>query len=179
MHQGVIGLIQESFSNRLASLWRRYRFVAVFIAIFAACQLTAVSSRIYIADWLVAAPAGWTLAALFPTDEVSVVANRITSTRARLNILPGCEGTELFFLLIAGVLATPARWRGKLSGLGIGLSLAFALNQIRVAVLYWVVRDHAAQFELVHGYLAPTALVIGLGVFFHIWSAGVLRPGGQ
>jgi exosortase family protein XrtM len=93
----------------------------------------------------------------------------------RLNILPGCEGTELFFLLIAGVIAFPATWRAKLAGLALGLPLVFALNVVRVAGLYVTVRDFPAQFELVHGYVAPTAFVALLGVFFLVWSAHAAR----
>jgi exosortase/archaeosortase family protein len=84
--------------------------------------------------------------------------------------LPGCEGTELFVLLIAGVLAFPASWPAKLRGLALGLTLAFALNQLRVIGLYAVVRDHASAFDLVHGFVAPTALVVALGAYFWSWS---------
>lgn len=156
---------------------RSYRFLAIFVAVFVALQLMAVTSRHYVADWLVAMPGGVTLRALYPDDGVTVDGNRIESGRVRLNILPGCEGTELFILLIAGVLAFPASWRTRLRGLVIGLPLAFALNQLRVVTLYAVVRDHASLFELVHGYLAPTALVVLLGTYYWFWSThAAVRP---
>jgi exosortase family protein XrtM len=159
----------------MTPLLRRYRFVATFAAIFAAGQLATVTSRTYIADWLVAAPARWTLPAFFPGDSFHVTANHIASARAQLNILPGCEGTELFLLLIAGVLAFPTGWRQRFWGLSIGLAFAFALNQLRVAILYGVVRDHARLFNLVHGYVAPTALVVCLGAFYGLWTATQTR----
>jgi len=152
-----------------------YRFLAVFVAIFTLLQLAAVTSRDYVADWLVAWPARFTLGALYPDDGVVVVANRIESQHVRLNILPGCEGTELFILLIAGVLAYPAGLRAKLRGLSLGLPLAFALNQLRVAALYGVVRDEPNLFDLVHGYLAPTALVVALGLYYWVWAGGATR----
>jgi exosortase family protein XrtM len=149
---------------------RGYRFLAVFVATFAALQLATIGSRDYVADWLVAQPAQLTLGALYPADGVVVDANRISSTRVRLNILPGCEGTELFILLLAGIAAFPAPWQAKLRGIAVGLPLAFALNQLRVVVLYAVVRDHMTAFELVHGYLAPTAFVAALGAYFWLWT---------
>src|SRR5262245_26331835 len=152
---------------------RGYRFLAIFVALFAALQLAAVTSRHYVADWLVAWPAQFTLRALYPEDGVAVDENRIESQRARLDILPGCEGTELFVLLIAAVLAFPAPWRARAHGLASGLTLAFALNQLRVVWLYAVVRDHAGSFELVHGLIAPTALVVALGAYFWLWSGRV------
>ena len=156
---------------------RGYRFLAIFVAIFAALQLAAVTSRHYVGDWLVAWPAQFTLRALYAEDGIVVDENRIESQRVRLNILPGCEGTELFVLLVAGVLAFPAPWRAKLRGLALGLPLAFALNQLRVVGLYAVVRDHGSSFDLVHGYLAPTALVVALGAYFWLWSARALPRG--
>jgi exosortase family protein XrtM len=149
----------------------RYRFIAIFAVIFTLCQLAVVSSRTYVADWLVAAPAGYTLAALFPSDGVLTAGDHISSQRVHLNILPGCEGTELFLLLCAGVLAFPARWPAKLWGLLAGLPLAFVLNQLRVVLLYAVVRDHGSRFELIHAYVAPTVFVVCLGTFYWWWTA--------
>src|ERR1700741_5582482 len=103
---------------------RGYRFLAIFVATFALLQLAAVTSRHYVADWLVASPAQFTLGALYPEDGLVVEANRIESRRVRLNILPGCAGTERFVLLIAGVLAFPAPWLAKARGLAVGLTLA-------------------------------------------------------
>jgi exosortase family protein XrtM len=151
------------------------RFVVLFALLFGALQLALVKSRAPVADWLVAAPAGWALAHALPQDRVAVHANQIYSARVRLNVLPGCEGTELFFLLIAGVLAFPVPWRTRLVGLVLGLPLVFALNVVRVATLYVTVRDFPAQFELVHGYVAPTAFVALLGVFFWAWTARATR----
>lgn len=148
----------------------------MFAAIFVMGQLATVTSRLYVADWLVVAPARWTLAALYPSDGITVAANQISSNRARLNILPGCEGTELFLLLIAGVLAFPTSWRQRLQGLGLGLAIVFVLNQARVAALYAVVRDRASLFELVHAYVAPTALVVCVGAFYWLWTARQPRP---
>jgi exosortase family protein XrtM len=147
------------------------RFVVLFAVLFGALQLALVRTRAPVADWLVAAPAGWALARALPADRVTVHANEIRSARVRLDILPGCEGTELFFLLIAGVLAFPAPLRAKLAGLAVGLPLVIALNVLRVAALYVTVRDFPTQFELVHGYVAPTAFVALLGVFFLGWTA--------
>ncbi len=147
------------------------RFVVLFALTFAALQLALVKTQAPVAHWLVAAPAARTLAMALPSDDVRASANQIYSTQVRLNVLPGCEGTELFLLLIAGVAAFPASWRAKLAGFALGLPLVFALNVARVALLYLTVRDHPAHFELVHGYVAPTAFVACLGVFFWWWTA--------
>jgi len=152
------------------------RFVALFALIFAALQLALVKTRAPVADWLVAAPAARTLALALPSDNIGARANQIYSKHVRLDILPGCEGTELFFLLLAGVAAFPVSLRAKLAGLALGLPLVFALNVARIALLYLTVRDHPAHFELVHGHVAPTAFVACLGVFFWWWTARASEP---
>jgi exosortase family protein XrtM len=161
----------------MSRLTRGYRFLAIFVAAFTVLQLAAVMSRYYVADALVARPAQVTLGIVYPDDGVRVRDNRIESRRVRLNILPGCEGTELFVLLISAVLAFPASWRAKARGLAAGLTLAFALNQLRVVWLYAVVRDQPGAFELVHGFIAPTALVVALGAYFWLWSGRASRRG--
>src|SRR5262249_20569242 len=86
------------------------------------------------------------------------------------NILPGCEGTELFFLLFAGVVAFPASWRARVTGLAIGLPIVLVFNVFRVTALYAIVRYAPAEFELAHGYVAPTFFVVSLGVLFRAWT---------
>jgi exosortase family protein XrtM len=150
------------------------RFVGIFALLFSVGQYATVSARTYIADWLVVAPSAWTLSALYPADGIVVDANSVVSQRVRLNVLPGCEGTELFILPVAGIAAYPASLRARATGLALGLPLAFALNQVRVLALYATVRDHPAHFELVHAWLAPTLLVACLGCFYAWWTSRAL-----
>src|SRR5262249_31648104 len=126
--------------------------------------------------WLAAEPSGWLLARLVPEDGVTVSGNEVRSARVRLNILRGCEGTEVFFLFLAGVLAFPGRPRAKALGLAVGLRVVFARNQVRIAALYFTVRDFPEQFALVHGYVAPPALVACVGVMFWLWTARAASP---
>lgn len=143
----------------------------LFAALFGAMQLALIVSRAPVTTWLAAAPSGWVLARLVPGDQVTVNGSEVRSARVRLNILRGCEGTEAFFLLAAGMLAFPGRWRAKAFGLAVGLPLVFALNQVRIVALYFTVRDFPRQFALMHGYVAPTVLVACVAVVFWLWTS--------
>lgn len=50
-----------------------------------------------------------------------------------INILNGCEGTEVFFLLASALLvAPPIAWRARLTGLLPGCLQVFALNRLTI-----------------------------------------------
>ncbi len=83
-----------------------------------------------------------------------------------INILNGCEGTELWFLLVAALLAYPFSVRARLIGLATGLLLTFVLNQVRLLALFYSFRSDRPLFEQLHGMFAPLALIACLLIFF-------------
>lgn len=105
-----------------------------------------------------------------PAAAVRAVGSRLDSGAARLNVLRGCEGTELYCLWIAAVLAFPATAAARATALVAGLGFAYLLNQARIIGLFYVVRDARPAFELAHGYLAPTLLVVLLALAFWWWA---------
>lgn len=149
--------------------------LVVFLAIFSALQLAMIRAegspfeRVLIDEMTVAASAAL-LARIYPRDDVRSSGYSIESRRVRLNVLRGCEGTQLYFLVIGGVLAIPASVRSRCTALLGGLALAYALNLGRIAALYAAARDARAQFELLHAYVAPTALVAVLALSLWLWA---------
>lgn len=107
---------------------------------------------------------------VFPADTVRADGYTIVSSRVRLSVLRGCEGTEVMFLVAAAALAFPASWRSRAFALICGLTLAYTLNQLRIVMLYYTVRDARRYFELAHGYVAPTVLVAVVALFFWWWA---------
>lgn len=152
------------------------RALLLFLAVFAALQLAMIRSegsafeRALIDEMTVAASAAL-LSQIYPSDGVRAAGYSIQSQRVRLNVLRGCEGTELYFLVIAGVLAIPASARSRCVALSAGLAVAYALNLTRIAALYATARDAREQFELLHAYVAPTALVAVLGLSLWLWAS--------
>lgn len=152
------------------------RFIVTLAAVFTALQAAMIASddtpisRLLI-DQATVRVAAAILDQVFPHDGVRAEASTIISSRVRMSVLRGCEGTEILFLVIAASVALPASWRARAAAMAGGLVLAYALNQLRVLALYYTVRDAREWFELVHGYLAPTFLIVAVALFFWWWAA--------
>lgn len=105
------------------------------------------------------------------TPDVAAVAkgSRIVAPGGGLNVLFGCEGTDVVFLLTAAFVAFPLPWRSRLLGLLTGLLLVFVLNQARIVGLFYAFRNDRSLFELMHSAGAPLLMVACCGLFFHAW----------
>lgn len=102
-----------------------------------------------------------------PFESVMARQNHILSGKADLEIVRGCDGAGVLFLLISAIVVFPSTWRHKLIGLAMGIALLYSLNLLRVIGLYYVIAYTPAYFLLIHTYLAPTFMVIvGCGYFF-------------
>lgn len=149
----------------------QFRFVAVFATVFIAVYACIEWGRIHgitpwLVHWLMLEPAAIALNFLQLADTVSADGVRLVSPQLRLNVLPGCEGTEAWALLVAAIIAMPLPWRRKLLGAVTGSALVCILNLIRMIVLYWAALDDRPLFNALHGYIAPTVIVIALSLFF-------------
>lgn len=156
--------------------WPGLRLLGVFAAVFAALQYGMLKSEGTAAERLLIDRATVSVAAaiadrVFPDDRVLANGHMLVSSRVRMNVLRGCEGTDLLFLVIAGVVAFPANWRSRLAALAGGIALAYSLNQLRILALYYTIRDARQYFEFVHAYLAPTAAIAAIALFFWSWTA--------
>ncbi len=149
------------------------RLVA-FVGIFAALQSAYGAGqgspweRWVIHDLTVGSAAAL-IAHFWPDVGVQAEGPQLKAPGGGLNVLNGCEGTDLAFLLTAAVLAAPLAWRWRFSGLAIGLAFVFVINQARMLLLFHLYRDHRLWFEWVHGLLGPLVLVALLVAFFLFW----------
>ncbi len=110
-----------------------------------------------------------------PGERVAVDSNRLTSPRAVLEIVRGCDGSGVLFLLFAAVLALRAGPRHTATGLLGALLLVYLLNQLRVVGLYFVAAYRGEWFTPLHGYLAPTLFVVIAALYFAWWAARLPR----
>ncbi len=92
---------------------------------------------------------------------------------SRLNVALGCEGTESILLLVAAILAFPTTLQNKFFGAVVGSAILYALNQIRIVGLFFVVQDRPQWFNALHGYLAPSAIILVTAVYFLIWTSRI------
>jgi len=152
----------------------------IFLAVFFALQYGWEMSR---GSWLERAlidhatvtPAAWLLEGLWPGQAVRAEGHRLVSPQARLNVLNGCEGLETLFLLVAALLAYPFGWRARLVGLLLGTALVYAMNQLRLVLLWHALQHDRTLFGLLHGTVLPLAMV-GVCLLGFLWFVARHEP---
>ncbi len=102
-----------------------------------------------------------------PLEQVLAQQNHLISAHAKLEIVRGCDGAGVLFLVISAILVFPASLRRKLLGLLFGVSLIYGINLLRIGALYFVVAYQPDYFSLIHTYLAPTFWSLPLVPILH------------
>jgi exosortase/archaeosortase family protein len=141
------------------------RRVAIFIAVFlvlTALYAAAAGSAVerFVIEQATVRPAAWLLSWLAPDVQAVALGSRLTAPGGGVNVLNGCEGADVFFLVLAGLAAAPLSWRHRALGLMLGMVLIFAANQARVIGLFFAARETPQWFALMHGVFAPLAMVL-------------------
>jgi len=103
---------------------------------------------------------------LTPSTEARAQGSSIVSQRGSINVRNGCEGTEVLFLLVGGLLAYPFSWRWRAVGLMVAAAFVFALNQTRLLALFYSIQNDRTLFNALHGVVAPGSLVLLTLMFF-------------
>ena len=104
------------------------------------------------------------------TQELVIAAqNKLSSTKAILEIVRGCDGSGSMFLLAAAMLAFSCSLRHKLTGLIAGIILLYAINMMRIIGLYFIVAYRGEWFLPVHTFFAPTLVILVSALFFIWW----------
>jgi len=119
---------------------------------------------------VVSVPGALTINWLTDVNTAHAVANRIESSAATLEIIRGCDGAGVLFLLIAAILAVRGSLRRVLWGLAGAIAFVYLLNQIRIVVLYFAAIGQGQWFLPLHSYVFPTLFVVLALMFFLVWS---------
>jgi exosortase family protein XrtM len=107
---------------------------------------------------------------LAPLEQVLAQQNHLISAKADLEIVRGCDGAGVLFLVVSAILVFPSKWGRKLIGLILGIGLIYILNLLRIGVLYFVIAYYPDWFSLIHTYLAPTFMVIAGCAYYALWA---------
>mgnify|MGYP002622546455 CR=1 FL=1 len=92
------------------------------------------------------------------------------SKSANLQIVRGCDGSGVLFLLVAAVLAFNAHFKKKVIGLLIGIAFVYVINTIRIIFIYYIVSNHNDLFVEFHSLIAPSIIVILTSFVFILWA---------
>jgi exosortase H (IPTLxxWG-CTERM-specific) len=92
-----------------------------------------------------------------------------------VRMMNGCNGIHVTVLWAAAVLAFPAPWRRKASGLAAGIAVIQALNLVRFLALFYVGQSQSAWFDFLHVYAAESLMMFVTLALFWVWAQTVLR----
>ena len=156
-----------------ASLKFALRFAvgfAILLGAFEASRGTAFER--FLIERLILAPTTGLINVVTPGEHVELVGRTLVSPDgANLRVTRGCEGIEMFLLLIAAIGAFPTTAERKARGLLVGTVLAYVLSVARLMVLHYVLRYLPATWEALHGLVLPLGPVLLLSLYFLHWSA--------
>lgn len=146
--------------------------LTIFLGVFAVLQWAWGEARDSWIERLViheatVKPAAALVQWITPDAHARPVAASIKAPGGGLNILNGCEGTEVMFLLIAAFAAVRLGWRQRLIGLALGVILIFALNQARILALFYAYRNERSLFDLLHTSVLPAVLIAAVALYFY------------
>ena len=172
-------LLRSWQTHRPASV---VRMALVMLAVFLVLQITYGAARgtwveRLVIDTLTVKPAASLIRTLSPEVAVIAEGTRLKAPGGGINILNGCEGTEVLFLLYAAFAAAALPWRARIAGLLAGTLLVYALNQVRIIALFYSYRSDKALFDLLHGTVAPLTLIALTALFFLYWLDRYGRQG--
>jgi exosortase/archaeosortase family protein len=111
-------------------------------------------------------------------EEASVSGTTVFSPRHSFRVVYACTSLPASVLLVSAILAFPAAaWR-KTAGILFGVAVLYAVNLVRLVVLYYVHIHRPDAYEKVHLVVWQSLLVVIAVVVFVAW-ARFAAPGGD
>lgn len=163
--------------HHAASAAQRYRphlaFLVLLVLWYGACDWlyrqvpdSLLAELIY--PWGINQMAADIINAISHDAQARVDGHRLISPRATLEVVRGCDGSGLLFLLSAAILAFSCSWRPKLWGLLAATALVYVANELRLISLYFVLANRPAWFMPLHVSVFPLVL-LALGAMLYLW----------
>jgi exosortase H (IPTLxxWG-CTERM-specific) len=104
-----------------------------------------------------------------PTVMVQGSDIRNSQTGYAVSIKSGCNGVEAAMILAAAMLAYPAPWLKKLSGMVVGVLAIQILNIVRIISLYYLGAWSQKALDIAHLYIWPGLIILDALVIFLLW----------
>lgn len=148
---------------------------AVFLTIFAVLQgWYSISARgtwieRMVINQITVKSAAAVIQILDPATGVLPIGSRLQAPGGGINIINGCEGVDVLFLMTAAMLVAPIPLKARLSGIMFGVLVVLGLNQVRVIGLFYAFRVDRNLFDMLHGVVAPLTLIAAVAGCFLGW----------
>lgn len=148
------------------------KFIVYFALMMGAFEASrGTSAERFLVEDCILRPTTALIRIIAPQEQIELVGRTIVSPHSKLHVTRGCEGVEIFFILVAGILAFPANRRAKVQGLAIGFVLAYLLSITRLIALHFTLRYTPDAWEALHGLVLPLGPIILVTLYFMHWSA--------
>lgn len=156
------------------------RFFAVFLLLLLllfTLEITQFAQNLVVLPWtvLLAKISAFLLSAF---DSNVIAYGKILQdgrTGHGVSIEAGCNGIEACIILIAAMLAYPARWSHRFAGIALGLLAIQAVNIVRIITLFYLAAWNHAAFEFAHLYLWQALIMLDVIVVWLLWIRWVSR----
>lgn len=160
---------QQPAEHATRPLWR---ILMIFVLVFAIEQFAWSAAKGGAVEWAVVhvgtvVPATAAVNLITPEIGARAQGTSIKAPGGGLNILNGCDGMEVVFLLAAAFAAIRLPWKTRLAGLLTGLGLVFVLNQARILALFYAFRWDRGLFDVLHTTVLPVVLVAFVALYFY------------
>ena len=166
------------FKKHLHLFFRLYRkelrFLVLFLGIFLVMHfLYYVFGKTDLQTWIISIltvkPGVALINLLSPQEHAYANGTLMMSKSVSLSILAGCDGSEGIFILISAILAYSTNIKTKLKGLVYGIMYIYTLNLIRILALFYTAKYYNKYFNIVHGYIGQTFIIVMGCLFFIVW----------
>ena len=106
----------------------------------------------------------------FQEDQLSTSYKQyIRSKTANLKIIRGCDGSGVFFLIIAAILAYKTTIMNKLVGILSASIFVYIINMARIIAVYFLISYYPTYFIPFHTLIAPSMIIILTSFLYLFW----------
>lgn len=150
------------------------RFFITFVAMLAVLfglELTPIAQKYFVVPWTdtLATVSAWLVTVFDPGVTATGNVLRSSATGFGVSIEAGCNGVEATLVLVAAMLAFPAPWRKKLTGLAVGIVAVQGLNIVRVISLFYLGQWSFRVFEWAHLYVWQALIMLDVLIVWLVW----------
>ncbi len=145
-------------------------FLAVLVGLFTIEMLQPVQAAVI--QPFTASLATLSAALITPFDSDVLAYGRVIAHRVNnfaVSIESGCNGVEAAIVLIAGVLAYPARWQYRIAAIVAGFLTIQVLNIARIISLFYLGQWNYEIFNWTHLYLWPVFIMLDVLIVFVLY----------
>ena len=103
------------------------------------------------------------------SEGISCSGASVTSPRFGIDIAEGCNGIYALSIVIAGIVAFPARWVPKLIGLALGIVFIMFLNYVRIIALWYAGIYSSFLFDAMHLYVWEFIIIVLGAGYWYFW----------